>query len=103
MVNSLLIQETTNPNSGEGRPSPGSHVYSFPGASGWPGDHQAYSVHCSRSLSFLKMSSRPLGCWLIVTVFMILVTAAKKVAWVIVGVGWILLLIRILMVIFKLG
>jgi hypothetical protein len=34
---------------------------------------------------------------------MFLVRIAKKIAWVIVCVGWILLLIRILIIIFKLG
>jgi hypothetical protein len=45
----------------------------------------------------------PLGFLVILTLFMFLVSVAKKIAWVIVGVGWILLFIRILMVIFKLG
>jgi hypothetical protein len=45
----------------------------------------------------------PLGFLIILTLFMFLVGVAKKVAWIIVCAGWILLLIRILMVIFKLG
>jgi hypothetical protein len=45
----------------------------------------------------------PLGFLIILTLFMFLVGVAKKVAWIIVCVGWILLLIRILMIIFKLG
>jgi hypothetical protein len=44
-----------------------------------------------------------LGFLAILTLFMILVSVAKKVAWIIVYIGWILLLIRILMIIFKLG
>jgi hypothetical protein len=45
----------------------------------------------------------PLGFLIILTLFIFLVGVAKKIAWIIVCVGWILLLIRILMVIFKLG
>ncbi len=45
----------------------------------------------------------PIGFLIILTLFMFLVGIAKKVAWIIVCVGWILLLIRILMIIFKLG
>ena len=45
----------------------------------------------------------PLGFLIILTLFMILAKVAKKVAWAIVVVGWILLLIRILMIIFNLG
>lgn len=45
----------------------------------------------------------PLGFLIILTVFVILVTVAKRVAWIIIGAGWILLIIRILMIIFKLG
>jgi hypothetical protein len=35
--------------------------------------------------------------------FLVGVGVAKKIAWIIVCLGWILLLIRILMIIFKLG
>jgi hypothetical protein len=45
----------------------------------------------------------PLGFLIILTLFMFLVGVAKKIAWIIVCVGWILLFIRILMIIFKLG
>jgi hypothetical protein len=45
----------------------------------------------------------PLGFLIILTLFMLLVGVAKKIAWIIVCVGWILLLIRVLMIIFKLG
>ena len=45
----------------------------------------------------------PLGFLIILTLFMVLVGVAKKIAWIIVCVGWILLFIRILMIIFKLG
>jgi len=45
----------------------------------------------------------PLGFLIILTLFMILVGVAKKIAWIIVVVGWILLLIRVLIIIFKLG
>jgi hypothetical protein len=45
----------------------------------------------------------PLGFMIILTLFIFLVGVAKKIAWIIVCVGWILLFIRILMIIFKLG
>jgi hypothetical protein len=45
----------------------------------------------------------PLGFLIILTLFMFLVGVAKKIAWIIVCAGWILLFIRILMIIFKLG
>jgi len=47
----------------------------------------------------------PLGFLVILTLFMFLVSVklGKKIAWIVVCAGWILLLIRILMIIFKLG
>jgi len=45
----------------------------------------------------------PLGFLVILTLFIFLVGVAKKIAWIIVGVGWVLLFIRIIMVILKLG
>ena len=47
----------------------------------------------------------PLGFLVILTLFMFLVGVelGKKIAWIIVCAGWILLLIRILMIIFKIG
>lgn len=45
----------------------------------------------------------PLGFLIILTLFMFLVSVAKKIAWIIVCAAWILLFIRILMIIFKLG
>ena len=47
----------------------------------------------------------PLGFLVILTVFMVLVSVelGKKIAWIVVCAGWILLLIRILMILFKLG
>jgi hypothetical protein len=45
----------------------------------------------------------PLGFLIILTLFMFLVTVAKKVAWIIVCAAWILFFIRILMIVFKLG
>ncbi len=47
----------------------------------------------------------PLGFLAILTLFMFLVSmdALKKIVWVVVGAAWILLLIRILMIIFKIG
>ena len=45
----------------------------------------------------------PLGFLVILTLFVLLVSLAKKIAWILIIAGWILLLIRVLMVIFKLG
>ncbi len=47
----------------------------------------------------------PIGFLVILTVFMLLVgvDVARKIVWIVVGAAWILLLIRILMVIFKIG
>jgi len=45
----------------------------------------------------------PLGFLIVLTLFMVLVGFAKKAAWIIVFAAWILFLIRILMIIFKLG
>ncbi len=45
----------------------------------------------------------PLGFLIVLTLFVLLVGIAKKVAWIIIVLGWILLFIRILMIIFKLG
>ena len=45
----------------------------------------------------------PLGFLIILTLFMLLASVAKKVAWIIVCLAWILTLIKILMIIFKLG
>jgi len=40
-----------------------------------------------------------IGFLAVLTVFLILVQAAKKIAWIIVIVGWVLILIRILMIV----
>jgi hypothetical protein len=45
----------------------------------------------------------PLGFLIILTLIMFLVGIAKKIAWIIVCLAWILLFIRILMIIFKIG
>jgi len=47
----------------------------------------------------------PLGFLVILTAFMLLVSVklGKQIAWIIVCAGWILLLIRVLMILFKLG
>jgi hypothetical protein len=45
----------------------------------------------------------PLGFLIILTLFVFLARVAQKLAWIIVCVGWILLFVRILMIIFKLG
>lgn len=102
MMNSLLIQETTDPNS----LSAVLHkVLTF-----------IYFIAHQAGLGIIKLIQSivpsakfpdsvidALGLLIILTLFMFLVSVAKKIAWVIVFVGWILLLIRILIVIFKLG
>jgi hypothetical protein len=45
----------------------------------------------------------PLGFLIILTLFVFLVGISKKIAWIIVGVGWVLLFIRILLIIFGFG
>jgi hypothetical protein len=57
------------------------------------------------SIVFPNSIVDPLGFLVILTLFMLLVGVelGKKIAWIIVCAGWILLLIRILMVIFKIG
>jgi len=45
----------------------------------------------------------PLGFLIILTLFIFIVGISKRIAWIIVGVGWILLFIRILLIIFKIG
>ena len=44
-----------------------------------------------------------LGFLIILTLFIFLMGISKKIAWIIVGVGWILLFFGILMIIFKVG
>jgi len=102
MVNTLLIQETTNPNSVMAVVHKVLTFIYFLG-------HQA-GLGIIKLIQYIAPDAKfpenvidALGLLVIVTVFMFLVSVAKKVAWVIVGVGWILLLIRILIVIFKLG
>ncbi len=102
MMNSLLIQETTDPNS----LSAVLHkvltfIYFIA--------HQA-GLGIIKLIQFIVPSATfpesvidALGVLIILTLFMFLVRIAKKIAWVIVCVGWILLLIRILIIIFKLG
>lgn len=57
------------------------------------------------SASFLDTLVDPLGFLVILTVFMLLVgmEVARKIVWIVVFAAWILLFIRILMIIFKLG
>jgi len=102
MMNSLLIQEATDPNS----LSAVLHkiltfIYFIA--------HQA-GLGIIKLLQTLVPSAKfpesvidALGLLIVLTLFMFLVSVAKKVAWVIVCLGWILLLIRILIIIFKLG
>ena len=102
MLNSLLIQETP--------------------------DQSSLSAILHKALTFIYFIAHQVGLWIIkliqylvpdakfaenvidalgflviLTLFMFLVGVAKKIAWVIVCVGWILLLIRILIIVFKLG
>jgi len=44
-----------------------------------------------------------LGFLIILTLFIFLIGISKRIAWIIVGVGWILLFIGILLIIFKIG
>jgi len=102
MMNNLLIQETADPNS----LSAVLHkvltfIYFIA--------HQAGLAIIKLIQSIVPSATFPesvidaLGLLIILTLFMFLVKIAKKIAWVIVCVGWILLLIRILIIIFKLG
>ena len=45
----------------------------------------------------------PLGFLVVLTLFVLLARVARRAAWIIVGLGWILLLVRILMIVFKIG
>jgi len=102
MMNSLLIQETTNPNSLSAVLHKLLTFIYFLG-------HQA-GLAVIKLIQYIVPSAQfpesvidALGLLIILTLFMFLVSVAKKIAWVIVCVGWILLLIRILIIIFKLG
>jgi len=57
------------------------------------------------SIAFPDSIIDPLGFLVILTMFMFLVGVelGKKIAWIIVCAAWILLLIRVLMIIFKIG
>ena len=52
------------------------------------------------SVSNLSVLAEPIGFLALLTVFVILTTAARKVALIIVLVGWALILIRILLLVF---
>ncbi len=103
MMKSLLIQETANPNS---LTAVLHKVLTFIYFLG----HQAglwiikLIQYIAPSAKFPESVIDALGFLVILTLFMFLVSisVAKKIAWVIVCVGWILLLIRILIIIFKL-
>jgi hypothetical protein len=102
MMNSLLIQETTNPNSLSAVLHKVLTFIYFLG-------HQVglgivnLIQYIVPGAKFPESVIDALGFLIVLTLFMFLVSVAKKIAWVIVGVGWILLLIRILIIIFKLG
>ncbi len=102
MMNNLLIQETTDPKS---LSAVLHNILTF-----------IYFIAHQVGLGIIKLiqyivpSAKfpesvidTLGLLIILTVFMFLVSVAKKIAWIVVCVGWILLLIRILIIIFKLG
>jgi len=57
------------------------------------------------SAAFLDNLVDPMGFLVILTVFMLLVgvEVARKIVWIVVSAAWILLFIRILMIIFKIG
>ncbi|MDD8013365.1 MAG: hypothetical protein PHX05_07815 [Acidobacteriota bacterium] len=57
------------------------------------------------SAAFLDNLADPLGFLVILTVFMLLVgvDVTRKIVWIVVCAAWILLFIRILMIIFKIG
>lgn len=54
-------------------------------------------------LKELEVLADPIGFLVILTIFIIVVSIARKVAWVIVIVGWILILIRIVLMILGVG
>ena len=49
----------------------------------------------------LEVLADPIGFLTIITLFLVLFSATKRVAWIIVIIGWILIGIRILLIIFK--
>ncbi len=102
MMNSLLIQETTNPNSlSDILHKILTFIYFLAHQAGLGIIKLIQAI--VPSATFPESVIDALGLLIILTLFMFLVSVAKKIAWVIVCVGWILLLIRILIIIFKLG
>jgi hypothetical protein len=55
------------------------------------------------SVKSLDSLIEPLGFLAILTIFVILASAARKVALIVVGVGWLLILVRILLMAFHLA
>ena len=101
-MNSLLIQEATNPNSLSALLHKILTFLYFIA-------HQA-GLLIIRLIQYIVPRAKfpesvidALGLLIILTLFMFLVTIAKKIAWVIVCIGWVLLLIRILIIMFNLG
>ena len=102
MMNSLLIQETTNPNSlSDILHKILTFIYFLAHQAGLGIIKLIQAI--VPSATFPESVIDALGLLIILTLFMFLVSVAKKIAWVIVCVGWILLLIRILIIILKLG
>ena len=102
MMNILLIQETTNPKS---LSAVLHEILTFIYFLG----HQA-GLGIVKLIQYIVPSARfpesvidAVGLLIILTLFMFLVSVAKKIAWVILCVGWVFLLIRILIIVFKLG
>lgn len=54
-------------------------------------------------LKELETLADPIGFLTILTLFIVIVSIAKKIAWIIVIVGWILIIIRILLMILGVG
>ena len=54
-------------------------------------------------VGFAESLVDPLGFLVVLTLFVLLARVARRAAWIIVGLGWILLLVRILMLVFKIG
>ncbi len=54
-------------------------------------------------LKELEILADPIGYLAILTIFLVLVSIARKIAWIIVIVGWILIIIRIILMILGVG
>jgi hypothetical protein len=59
--------------------------------------------HILPSVTSLSTLAEPIGYLALLTIFVVLTTAARKVALIIVLVGWALILIRVLLMAFRIG